>query len=284
MLIEKFLIVFYFIFQTLALQEVTSQPSRIYIWSWNDQNPGISNRYVTKSLELGKSMEYVSDIMKNHEVAIIILPDENSEQQVHSDFVQNSWIHAPAHQLLNYVYPQPHENLHQSFSNVCDKMKSENVKVHSVPLSKIDDTLKANPEYLEDGQVDVFPVKIGSQHEMIDFPMTSRSLLSNDEKIVFISFVEPKISGQSTTLSPGKYGKIVKTMSGSYGDADYLPGGAEYSIYYNAQYLYITPDIFTGIMTFLFFLVVLSIGLSCLGAIQGNSIYCEKAPIVGREN
>ena len=66
----------------------------------------------------------------------------------------------------------------------------------------------------------------------------------------------------------------------------YKPEGAEYSIYYASTYLYLTPDIFTGILSGLFFLFVVLTGVSCLGAIQGPSSFTHKEgiPAIGREN
>jgi hypothetical protein len=53
------------------------------------------------------------------------------------------------------------------------------------------------------------------------------------------------------------------------------PEGCEYSMYYGGKYLYITPDIFTGIMTGLFFVFVFFIGLGQLSAIQVCFYVCK---------
>jgi len=63
----------------------------------------------------------------------------------------------------------------------------------------------------------------------------------------------------------------------------YKPEGAEYSIYYADTYLYITPDIFTGLMTMLFMVFVLYTGLSCLNAVQGCSSFVSKPIPLGKE-
>ena len=46
-------------------------------------------------------------------------------------------------------------------------------------------------------------------------------------------------------------------------------------MYYGGKYLYITPDIFTGIMTGLFFVFVFFIGLGQLSAIQVCFYVCK---------
>ena len=51
----------------------------------------------------------------------------------------------------------------------------------------------------------------------------------------------------------------------------------------NTDYLYMTPDLFTGIMTALFCMFILYVGFSFLGGIQGPSSFVMKGPDVGRE-
>lgn len=63
----------------------------------------------------------------------------------------------------------------------------------------------------------------------------------------------------------------------------YKPEGAEYSIYYANTFLYITPDIFTGLMTGLFLFFTVLIGVSCLNSIQGPATFATKSPPVGKE-
>ena len=63
----------------------------------------------------------------------------------------------------------------------------------------------------------------------------------------------------------------------------YKPEGAEYSIYYANTYLYMTPDLFTGLITGVFFFFVLLIGFNCLGQIQGPGSFVMKGPVVGKE-
>jgi hypothetical protein len=47
--------------------------------------------------------------------------------------------------------------------------------------------------------------------------------------------------------------------------------------------LYLTPDLFTGIMTFLFCAFVLLTGFSCLNQIQGPSTFVHVMPTLGKE-
>lgn len=48
-------------------------------------------------------------------------------------------------------------------------------------------------------------------------------------------------------------------------------------------YVPMTPNILAGILFTLFFIVVLNIGIGCMGAIEGQSTYVKKMPCIGRE-
>jgi hypothetical protein len=86
---------------------------------------------------------------------------------------------------------------------------------------------------------------------------------------------------QKQSIEFGHYDRILSTdtTDGDY----YLPEGSEYSIYYADTYLYLTPDIFTGLLTSIFMAFVVLVGLSCMGSIQGMSSFYDKIPAVGRE-
>lgn len=86
---------------------------------------------------------------------------------------------------------------------------------------------------------------------------------------------------QQQSIEFGHYDRILSTdtTDGDY----YLPEGSEYSIYYADTYLYLTPDIFTGLLTSIFMAFVVLVGLSCMGSIQGMSSFYDKIPAVGRE-
>jgi hypothetical protein len=64
---------------------------------------------------------------------------------------------------------------------------------------------------------------------------------------------------------------------------NYLPEGSEFTIYKGATYLYLTPEMFTGIMTALFMFFTMLIGFKCLGAISGSNTFVTKMPALGKE-
>jgi hypothetical protein len=75
------------------------------------------------------------------------------------------------------------------------------------------------------------------------------------------------------SLEIGHYDRVLVSSNASATSSSplsslYEPEGSEYSIYYASKYLYITPDIFTGLLTGLFFFFVFYIGLGRLSANQ----------------
>lgn len=138
---------------------------------------------------------------------------------------------------------------------------------------------------LNNGIVDSYVIILNGhaiEHEQMKTIATLSSKFSNSA-ILFAAADEP-MEKAVFPAKHGNYGRLLSTASSSNIDGIYYkPEGSEYSIYYADTYLYITPDIFTGLMTGIFVFFVLLTGYSCLGAIQGNSIYPSKMPVLGRE-
>ena len=120
-------------------------------------------------------------------------------------------------------------------------------------------------------------------------PVSSASESMKGCKAMFIAVEEP---ASVETLAPEQkahYSRVLAATSATSSDVTdgiyYKPEGAEYSIYYADTYLYMTPDILTGLMTFLFAFFVLLTGYSCMNQIQSASSYVTKEtqPAVGKE-
>lgn len=266
-----------------AAADSTMVPGRIYLWSWSDKTPSFNNQYVTKSLKMDTAVSHVADLVNDFEVVVILKP---SEAEQSSQFVQHSVQHAPTNQIMNYVYPTSTEKISETLSQALSENKD--FTIHRKPLTEVESTLHAHPNMLSDGKVDVFEAPITSDHDVVEFSLRSRALMGEKQKILFVSYDEPKIREQSVkvatkALPRGQYARYLAATSDIIDGKYYKPEGGEYSIYYGSQYLYITPDIFTGLMTGLFYVFVLITGLSCLGSIQGMSSFYDKLPAVGRE-
>lgn len=150
--------------------------------------------------------------------------------------------------------------------NVDMNMDMEAMKMAMDRLQQLSSTLVSPVTFMivEQPQVNAFLPP--SLIQML--PYTRRQLASNatNTNTTNISYYQP------TTGDLGNINSIY-----------YKPEGGEYAIYYADTYLYITPDIFTGIMTGLFMFFVLYTGYSCLGSIQGASSFVMKPIPNGKE-
>jgi len=148
---------------------------------------------------------------------------------------------------------------------------------------------------LKNGKLDTFiiPLSDGTSSASLltmvslsDSPivlMVFDGLLSSSKNEVSIPSKHAHYSRILTDTSSTSSSTTSSTSTTSTSSIYYKPEGAEYSIYYANTYLYITPDIFTGIMTGLFMFFVLLVGYSCLSAIQGPSTFSSIVPPVGKE-
>lgn len=93
---------------------------------------------------------------------------------------------------------------------------------------------------------------------------------------LIVGLQNPEVAAPSVK---GQYSRLLQDNQ----DDNYNPEGTEWTIYYQNTYLYLTPDLFTGLMTFLFCTFVLFTGFSCLGQIQGPSTFVHVMPTLGKE-
>eukprot|EP01036_Dinobryon_divergens_P027928 gene27928-36792_t len=141
------------------------------------------------------------------------------------------------------------------------------------------------------------------QNLVAEIQQTIAALTQQTDRVLVFFYMEPEESVPPSTLThlpAGQYSRLLASSSSSSATStptsistsipsdaavsspspsgaaafnasslnNYSPEGCEYSMYYGGKYLYITPDIFTGIMTGLFFVFVFFIGLGQLSAIQ----------------
>lgn len=113
-----------------------------------------------------------------------------------------------------------------------------------------------------------------STHESSSYEQLLAQLHKKNALIVGLQ--TPEVSAPATK---GHYSRLLQSNM----DDNYNPEGQEWTIYYQNTYLYLTPDLFTGLMTFLFCSFVLLTGFSCLNQIQGPSTFVHVMPTLGKE-
>lgn len=258
-------------------------PGQALVWS----NAHVSGpRYVTRSVDEAQLSQWIAAEGRDAELVVLFTQEQAGAspcREVQQLLASAGGAAEPT--VFKYVYGSPalSPSLPQALQRAAH---SEALLV--VPPESIDE--QALSALLQNGQTDLVHVPLSAQkHPSAQAAQTLRSLLANTQgkKVLFAAVDE-----NNAVVRPaekGEFARVLQEGEGEtdpiyvYGDPLYKPEGAEYSIYYAGQYLYITPDIFTGLLTSLFIAFTLLTGLSCLGSIQGMSSFYDKLPAVGKE-
>jgi len=104
-------------------------------------------------------------------------------------------------------------------------------------------------------------------------------------EVLFVAVAEPSAAAPATHAAYAAAAASLQQRLLSQESPEYRPTGTEFSIYHSRDYLYITPDIFTAIMTVVFVAVIMYCGLSCMNDIQGASSWTDEKsiPPIGKE-
>lgn len=272
---------------------LNDKPGKLYMWS-NLVNSGPAlESHVTKSIDISQAGQLLSEQADKYEVIVVLTPDV---KQAHENcmnknsLMKDVYTTAKNQQTLHYVYPTQTETsldstVQQILATSAASVKNVNT-IHDLQV-----ILHDNNRLFFDGKQDIFHLPTSAIHAQDNHHREMLSTLAS-KPILFVTYDNVVAGKEKMTRQLGEYASIAKhgmtTQSDSQSTSDskskyYSPEGAEYSIYYADTYLYITPDIFTGLMTGIFMFFVALIGLTCLGNIQGNSTFIEKLPIVGKE-
>lgn len=271
-------------FVVIGFVSSDASPGKIAIWRMNAANTGAEiSQHLTRTIEssdLINSIDEQSVDYKN----VVVLRSENSNSIFAVPHVISS-IAKSVSTFMPNVYHSPGDvgrTLHDKILSTARMSHAAEVKLSELPslLQSSDaDSRKS------------FSVTISS-NDVSDSSVFDE-IQQRGLNVMFVAVEEP-VQVTTAPQARGDYARLLshftdfalqatntsKTVSGLN---LYKPAGAEYSIYYGGTYLYITPDIFTGLMTSLFIFFVLLLGFSCLGAIQTPSAFSTKIPPVGRE-
>lgn len=263
-------------------------PGRMLVWS-NQNLP--EPKYVTKTVNAKQASDYLVSQAEEHEVLVLLTPTSSSTSScMNHPAIKESMSKASEQNIFTYVYPSASG---ESISTMTENKVKEDGSYRRVPLSAVADTLQKEPELFTNNKVDVIEIEISEEDasNLVLLKMLTDLLTSSVEgkRVLFAAYD----AVQDNVAKPAQYGGFARILqstptasSQSSLNTDgiyYKPEGAEYAIYYADTYLYITPDLFTGLMTGIFVFFTLLTGISCLGAIQGMSSFYDKLPVVGKE-
>lgn len=256
-------------------------PGQALVWS-NAHTSG--PRYVTRSVDEAQLSQWIATEGRDAELVVLFTQEEKAGtspcREVQQLLASASTGAAAEPTVFKYVYA-----LSPSLPQALQRAAHTEALLVVPPEQVSEETLSA---LLQNGQTDLVHVPLSAEKKVsFGAAQTLRSLLANTQgkKVLFAAVDE-----NPAAVRPAEKGEFARVLQEGetdpvyvYGEPLYKPEGAEYSIYYAGQYLYITPDIFTGLLTSLFIAFTLLTGLSCLGSIQGMSSFYDKLPVVGKE-
>jgi hypothetical protein len=122
-------------------------------------------------------------------------------------------------------------------------------------------------------QLDLFVVDVASTPES-ERSQLLRKVLALGPSVLLAASREP------TRIRPAESAALERRALSSSGSSGPQSG---ISLWYDETFLYITPGIFTALMSMHFMIVAALIGFCCLSSLQGPGTFVHKGPAVGRE-
>lgn len=253
-------------------------PGKVAVW---DASSGSNIQYVTKTSHSQHVVDHVKLLPKKYETVVLFSAGgsaADAELLASPPIVQS--VRNSGSIVWTNVYQKDSGSVKNDILRSVDLNKAKTVS--AIELKELISTGKAL-HYTFHVKVDLN--NAAEQNAMNDLFATTRSYSQGE--VLFIAVDEPSADAVAPTQA-GDYQRLLKQHSPKIvttatTSASAPATGAEFSIYYEGTYLYITPDIFTGLMTMLFMFTVALVGLNCMGSIQGMSSFYDRVPSNGKE-
>ena len=215
------------------------------------------------------SMEDMSDnlnelsINERLNVLPIFLFDSNVVESEYKSFIKEQIFHNPS-VLSSSVTPYLYKNDNKDLS-LMEYFEGSNVKIEEIEITIALDYLK-NMNFDQFTNPFILLISIPSSlpnKEVSQFIQSINNFIKNDDNI----------SMTGALFTPPSY-----SPSKAIKDSEVR----RQLIYYESTYVYMTPELLAGLLTGIFFLVVVYLGLSCMDGIQTPSHMPMSVP-KGRE-
>lgn len=242
-------------------------------WSHNVQLP--SDPKYSNMIDSNRLKSFLSECTSK--VDAIVFVGIESEGIFNNQLFRNSFAVASSKQVMASQYTQEGK---ASLTSLKTLFLDIDVYQDSVNMQPTE--LKKTIQKQKKGDKTQFYRLDLKADENISSKFLDELVVDSTPNIMFVAIEEFQLG--PSPKSAGNYHRLLSEDPTNDPNSKYYePEGTEFSIYYAATYLYITPDIFTGLMTGLFVFFVLMIGLSCLSSIQGMNNFYDKTPAVGKE-
>jgi hypothetical protein len=256
---------------------------------WSNSNNNVQHE--TRTLEAPTLSSILDKAAWKHEV-VVFLKSDTSPIDFNSikEFIKNS----NAKIMTSVYHGKDGMSIHDNILNA-DVMKDSNNMSLDEFRSHINSQKSMNNGIFSNNRPDAYEIQLNGDNN--EGAILKEISSTSPRPILFVASKEPSVELLLAPSNNAEYSNILHSRarllatSASNSTSNYTvdsnllykPEGAEYSIYYASTFLYITPDLFTGIMTGLFIFFVLLTGVSCLNAIQGHETFASKQCPVGKE-
>jgi hypothetical protein len=258
-------------------------PGRMAVWKVRQKDESGVVQHHTLSVSAHQAAEHIHRTASDGSLLVVVrslssVPGELLAQNEVASEIRTS----QSSQVFSYV----HRSAQDGDKNIAEYL-FQGRTVRSAPLSTAVQQLQEDNSFVEQ----VLDVTVDASEVSLLPKLFEVMRKRNDLKDVSFVVVEEPSADAVMPAERANYARLL-SGDGSKDDGTSAPtvspapapiAGAEFSIYYNGAYLYITPDIFTGLMTALFMVGVALTGLSCMGSIQGMSSFYDRVPSNGRE-
>ncbi len=241
------------------------KPGKLAIWKYGQESIGKSSN--TRTMDIREMDKALKEDTSNSEVLVFM-------KHAHGLIPKSVIDHMESANTMKYY---PHVYLSAEHQNSMENvlLSSKLMRNAQTDLS----LLKKDKSLFNNKKVDAFVVQLnGDENDLKTLQELTK--FASTKNIAFVALEEP------TSFAPaeeGDYRRILNGWNIITEDDLYLPEGTEWTIFYAGQFLYLTPELFTGLMTMIFMFFVGLIGFQCLGDVQGPSTFPNKLPPLGKE-
>ena len=254
----------------LVFGENLQTPMKAAVWIVDKTKNSNSVQQYSRSMEISHLMNYIIDKIPSVQTTVVLKSANPSHRILSNEGIINSIKESPSSVLMPNIYTS------SSFDTDILKNSKHFEHVEDISLTELAKQLKNK----SNKKAKAYSVQLLNNNE------ENRSLLQEiqqtAENVMFIAVEQPADAIVQRPVRHSEFSRILMNTT-SNGNIYYKPEGTEYAIYYAATYLYITPDIFTALLTMIFMAFTVYIGLNCLGEIQTPSTFALAKPSVGRE-
>lgn len=254
---------------SLCNAEETSAPGKVVAWTLGQSGSVKNPIYRTQTIETSGLSRQLAEVSKSKEV-IAYLKRDDGQTLISDSWISNEVKSSSQSIIMPNVYLSAEVSSRRSLLGHI--VNTDDAK--QISLSQFRELMTSDVA-LSNGKVDAYIVSMtGSENDKAD--LKAISSLPGASRILLIVADEP------SSVAPQMQAHYSRILSYTLNNNTWE--GGEYSLYStDGKFLYITPDIFTGVATGLFFFFVLITGYSCLGDIQGPGTFANKLPALGKE-